>query len=185
MTETVSRSASADGWSEPTKASARATTSGIRAWAWDSISPASSPRSRENGGHLGFPRLLVSRPCPSDRARPVPSFCPMVSAKGPGRHGGDHREGDRDQHRRPEREGDRRDGHAHGLLVEHQPPVPAEGLCDHQRREGGGHQKSDDPGHARGQLASPTTMGPKALIAALARATAAIVIQSAVTKTAP
>ena len=45
------------------------------------------------------------------------------------------------------------DGHAHSLLVEHQPLILAEGLCDHQRREEGGHQKGDDPGHARGKLA--------------------------------
>jgi hypothetical protein len=57
------------------------------------------------------------------------------------------------------------DGHAHSLLVEHQPLILAECLCDHQRREEGGHQKGDDPGNARGKLASPTTIGPKALIA--------------------
>ena len=91
MTETVSRSASADGWSEPTKASAQSNYIGDKGMGMGFhipriVSPITGERwpSRLSSS-LGFPTMSL-RSC-----SPCSLILPHGLSQGPGRHGGDHR----------------------------------------------------------------------------------------------
>ena len=82
----------------------RTTPSGVSRWDFTPLSSLTASTVTTGG---------AGSPCD------VPVLRDRWLAEGPRQGGGDYREGDRDQHRRPKRESDRCNGYPYGLLVDY------------------------------------------------------------------